>query len=219
MTDRPPLDNQSPSLFGQTPSQTIGPFFHYCLPWKGGADLVGQSELGARPELFAKEHDFLHRSAPTEAPAGEEIEIVGRVLDGRGDPVPDALLEIWQADATGDYAPSEPFPDPRFTGFGRAATGEDGAYRFRTILPGPVRAPDGGLQAPHIAVSVFGRGLLARLVTRIYFAGDPGNETDPILCLVPEARRDTLIAMPDGEGRWRFDIVLQGERETAFFAL
>ena len=187
-------DNLSPDLFGQTPSQTIGPFFHYGLPWKGGADLVGRSEMGARPELFGEEHDVLTLSAPTGTPLGEVIALGGRVLDGAGAPVPDAMLEIWQANAAGRYRSDAdgraavPI-DPHFVGFGRAATGADGVYRFRTIMPGRVPGPGGTLQAPHIAVSVFGRGLLKRLATRIYFAGAAGNDDDPILACVPAARR------------------------------
>lgn len=208
------LDNQSPELFGQTPAQTIGPFFHYGLPWKGGADLIGRSELGARPELVPDGHYLLKRTSDRPAPRGEQIEISGRVLDGEGQPVSDALIEIWQADANGGYGAGADF-----TGFGRAATGEDGGYRFRTIRPGRVAAPDGGLQAPHIALSLFARGLLKRLVTRLYFADEDGNGDDPVLRSVPAERRPALIAAREGEGRWRFDILLQGERETVFFAL
>jgi protocatechuate 3,4-dioxygenase alpha subunit len=177
---RPPL--------GQTPSQTIGPFFHFSLPWEGGADLVGAHQ------------------------ANRVIEISGRVLDGAGEPVGDALLEIWQADPAGAYGGSEDF-----IGFGRCATDADGCYRFRTLFPGRTPAPDGGLQAPHIAVSVLGRGLLKRLATRIYFEDGEGNAEDPVLALVPADRRPTLFAVPQGAGDYRFDIVLQGERETVFF--
>ena len=132
-------DNQDPALFGQTPSQTVGPFFHYGLPWKGGADLVGRSDMGARPELIPEAHYVLNLSAPTGTPCGEVIEITGRVLDGRGAPVPDAMIELWQANAAGRYRsvddPRDEVPiDPHFVGFGRAATGQDGRYRFRTII-------------------------------------------------------------------------------------
>ncbi len=220
----PRADNQDPALFGQTPSQTVGPFFHYGLPWKGGADLVGRSEMGARPELFPAEHDLLTRSAPTGTPLGEVIEISGRVLDGNGEVVPDAMIEIWQANAAGRYASDddrrdEAPLDPHFVGFGRAATGEDGVYRFRTIRPGRVSGPGNTLQAPHIALSVFGRGLLKRLATRLYFADGQGNDVDPILALVPEARRATLIAQPQPDGTWWLDIVLRGPLETVFFDL
>ncbi|MBB4087456.1 protocatechuate 3,4-dioxygenase subunit alpha [Sphingomonas carotinifaciens] len=208
----PRVDNQDPTLFGQTPSQTVGPFFHYGLPWKGGADLVGQSDRGARPELFPEAHYVLNLSAPTGTPAGEVIELTGRVVDGAGAPVPDAMLELWQADAAGRYG-GEPDSDPHFVGFGRAATGEDGRYRFRTILPGSI----GPGHAPHIALSVFGRGLIKRLATRVYFAGMAAE--DAILSLVPAERRATLIATAREEGVWSFDIVLQGERETVFFDL
>ena len=216
------VDNQSPELFGQTPAQTIGPFFHFSLPWYGSADLVGESDLGARPDLLQEGHQELNCSRKRTRVAGEPIEIFGRILDGAGAPVVDALIEIWQANAHGRYAsPSDPrteLPlDPGFAGFGRAATAEDGTFRFRTIRPGSVPGPSNRLQAPHIAVGVFGRGLLKRLATRIYFADAPENEDDPILALVPEDRRETLLAKPAGNV-WQFDIILQGERETVFFA-
>lgn len=219
-------DNLSPELFGQTPSQTVGPFFHYGLPWKGGADLVGQSDMGARPDLFAEEHYVLNLSSPRGPVAGELIEIVGRVIDGDGEGVPDAMLEIWQANAVGRYHAledkREELPlDEGFIGFGRAATSATGEYRFRTVKPGRVPGPGNSLQAPHIAVGVTGRGLLKRLTTRLYFEDGAGNDEDAILPLVPDARRHTLIARREGEaeGRplYRFDIVLQGEGETVFF--
>ena len=100
----PRLDNQAPELFGQTPSQTVGPFFHYGLPWKGGADLVGKSDLGARPDLFPEAHYVLNVSSPSGVPQGEMIDLRGRVIDGNGETVPDAMLEIWQANAAGRYA-------------------------------------------------------------------------------------------------------------------
>jgi len=207
-------DNQSPELFGQTPSQTVGPFFHYALPWPGGGDLLCEHDWGARLDLIPAGHDVLNRPSPRQVPGGRPIEIVGRVTDGEGQAVPDALLEIWQADANGDCDGTGDF-----IGFGRSATGEDGAFRFRTLYPGRVRGPGDVLQAPHIALSILGRGLLKRLATRLYFADDEANADDPILALVPEARRDTLIATQAGADRWRFDIALQGERETVFLAL
>lgn len=174
---------------GQTPAQTIGPFFHFSLPWEGGADLVGAH------------------------PANRIIEISGQLFDGAGEPVGDALLEIWQADPAGAYGASEDF-----IGFGRCATGADGRYRFRTLFPGRSPTPGGGLQAPHVALSVLARGLLKRLATRIYFEDGEGNAEDPVLGLVPAERRSTLIATPQGSATdYRFDIVLQGERETVFF--
>jgi protocatechuate 3,4-dioxygenase alpha subunit len=143
----PRQDNQDPALFGQTPSQTVGPFFHYGLPWKGGADLVGQSDMGARPELFPEEHYVLNLSPPRGAVAGETITLEGVVYDADGKPVPDAMIEIWQANAAGRYASPDDdgardLPlDEGFIGFGRAATDDDGLYRFKTVRPGPVPGP------------------------------------------------------------------------------
>ncbi len=220
----PRADNQDPALFGQTPSQTVGPFFHYGLPWKGGADLVGQSDMGARPELMPEEHYVLNLSAPTGTPVGKVIAITGRVFDGQGAPVPDAMIELWQANAAGRYRsvddPRSDVPiDPHFVGFGRAATAEDGRYRFRTILPGRVPGPGNSLQAPHIALSIFARGVVKRLATRLYFADAEGNDEDPVLALVPVKRRDTLIARCTGPDEWTLDLILQGEGETVFFDL
>jgi protocatechuate 3,4-dioxygenase alpha subunit len=206
-------DNQHPSQFGQTPWQTVGPFFHYSLPWKGGADLVGASTLGARPELFPSSHDLLHQAPAKAHVQGERIELRGHVLDAAGAPVPDAMLEIWQANAAGRYAA---LSADGFIGFGRTATSEAGGYRFLTIRPGRVPGPGNTLQAPHVAIGVFGRGLLKRLVTRLYFADDPANDEDPILQMVSAARRPTLLAQRR-DGVWQFDIHLQGARETVFF--
>jgi protocatechuate 3,4-dioxygenase alpha subunit len=220
----PRQDNQDPALFGQTPSQTVGPFFHYGLPWKGGADLVGASEMGARPDLMPPEHFLLGGSNVTGTPQGEVITVAGCVYDGEGKPVPDAMIEIWQANAAGRYASSgdtrEDVPlDEHFVGFGRASSDAEGVYRFRSIRPGRVPGPGNTLQAPHLAVSVFGRGLIKRLATRLYFADGEGNDTDPILALVPEARRHSLIARRRPDGTWWLDIHLQGENETVFFDL
>lgn len=216
-------DNQDPALFGQTPSQTVGPFFHYGLPWKGGADLVGRSEMGARPELFGQKHYLLNLSSQTGTPAGDAINVAGRVLDGVGDPVPDAMIELWQANAAGRYRAQEDRRlavaiDPHFVGFGRASTDDAGVFRFRTIRPGRVPGPGNSLQAPHLALSIFGRGLVKRLATRLYFEGGEGNDVDPVLAAVPADRRETLVAK-SVDGVWRLDIVLQGEHETVFFDL
>ncbi len=189
-----------------TPSQTIGPFFHRALLHEGWNDLAAR---GA---------------------AGERVAIEGRVLDGDGAPIDDAMIEIWQANAAGRYEHSEDRQeknrqenrtlDPNFHGFGRTATGPDGSFRLCTIKPGPVPGIGDAPQAPHINVSIFARGLLKRLVTRIYFPGEPRNETDPLLSAVPAARRATLIArVADGGAAERvlhFDIVLQGDGETVF---
>ena len=227
-TAAPRADNQDPALFGQTPSQTVGPFFHYGLPWKGGADLVGGSDIGARLDLFPAEHDVLHLAPPRGPVTGEVVAIVGTVRDGAGEPVPDAMIEIWGANAGGRYhgagdTRTEIPLDPGFIGFGRAAVDAEGRFRFLTLRPGrvPVSVDGDQWQAPHLAVGVFGRGLLKRLATRVYFADGTDHDGDPILALVPEGRRHTLIAprIAADPPTYRFDIVLSGDGETVFFDL
>jgi protocatechuate 3,4-dioxygenase, alpha subunit len=177
-----------------TSSQTVGPFFHDCL-------------------LCTE----LHRNvlAPSDA-MGEHIRIEGRVSDGDGQPVPDAVIEIWQADHDGFYK-----HDHGFIGFGRTGTDAEGIYWFETIKPGRVTFDDNTLQSPHICVAVLARGLLNHLYTRIYFADAPANADDPVLHSVPIERRATLLAQPESVGTasltYRFDIVLQGAGETVFF--
>ena len=145
------------------------------------------------------------------AAEGEIIEIRGRVLDGEGQGISDAVVEIWQADSEGSY------DNPEFRGFGRAETGSDGLYTFRTVKPGQVPGRGNSLQAPHVAVAVFARGMLNHAFTRIYFADDTeANSIDPVLQSVPEERRATLIAVQE-DTIHRLDIRLQGENETVFF--
>jgi protocatechuate 3,4-dioxygenase, alpha subunit len=189
----------------RTPSQTVGPYLHIGLT---------QGDYGAR-EIF---------SATLAEPgmAGTRIRIEGRILDGEGNIVPDALVEIWQADPAGRYAhPADgrALASNSFRGFGRCATDKDGGFAFDTVKPGSVPGPGGSTQAPHINVGVFSRGLLKRLFTRFYFAGEPANAADPVLALVPADRRDTLIAKPDAgkPGLFRFEVRLQGGDETVFF--
>ena len=172
-----------------TTSQTVGPYLHIGMSW-----LITENLASKRV-------------------AGERISIAGCVFDGDGRPVADALLEIWQADAAGNYA------NPGFRGFGRSATDAKGAFRFRTIKPGRVAGAGGKLQAPHIAVNVFMRGLLKQLVTRIYFADDPANAEDAVLALVPVARRGTLLARKGARnsGALEWNVMLQGRDETVFF--
>ncbi len=171
-----------------TTSQTVGPYLHIGMTWL-----------------------IIDKLAPRKV-AGERISIAGRVIDGDGKPVTDALLEIWQADARGNYG------KPGFRGFGRVATDAKGAFKFTTIKPGRVAGPGGQLQAPHIAVNIFMRGLLKQLVTRIYFADDPANAEDKVLELVPAQRRATLIARQVGKrGALQWDVILQGRDETVFF--
>jgi protocatechuate 3,4-dioxygenase alpha subunit len=183
----------------QTPSQTVGPFFHYALPYEAGPYLV------------------------SEKTAGEHITLEGRVTDGDGNPVTDALIEIWQANSAGRYNHPEDEQDKpldeHFGGFGRAPTDERGIFRFYTIKPGPVPGLHNEMQAPHVNICILGRGLLKRMATRLYFADEPDmNRVDPVLNLVPEERRKTLIAERDADKPvYRLDISLQGGNETVFF--
>jgi len=159
---------------------------------------------------------------PGAAARGERIVIEGRLLDGNGAPVFDAMIETWQADSAGRYPhPQDPRgaeADPGFWGYRRVATDNDGRFRIETIKPGRVSPSDGGTEppAPHVVVGIYGGGILYRYVTRMYFADEPANDRDAILELVPEHRRPTLIARRDGS-TYRFDIRLQGDGETVFF--
>lgn len=155
--------------------------------------------------------------------SGERITLSGRLTDADGAPINDGIVEIWQANAHGKYAHPEDAQDKPvealFHGFGRSLTDANGGYRFSTIKPGRVPGPDGVLQAPHIAVTIFTRGLLKHLFTRVYFADDPANAQDPVLNLVPADRRATLIARraASGKGALEWNIRLQGQDETVFF--
>jgi protocatechuate 3,4-dioxygenase alpha subunit len=182
----------------RTPSQTIGPFFHDALLDEDRSELVSPDDPGA-------------------------IRIVGSVYDGAGEVVPDAMVEIWQANTAGRY--NHPADDREdlpleedFSGFGRAGTDANGGFSFLTVKPGPVPGPDGIVQAPHIMVSVFARGLLKRLVSRIYFPDEEqANVADPVLSSIEDQElRRTLIARDEGDAL-RFDIHLQGDGQTAFF--
>ncbi|HXQ19008.1 MAG TPA: protocatechuate 3,4-dioxygenase subunit alpha [Acidimicrobiales bacterium] len=170
-----------------TPSQTVGPFFSLGVSWIDADELVDPGRSGA-------------------------VVLLGRVLDGSGAPVPDALVEIFQASPTGRFDPNA---EERWSGFGRCLSDDDGTYRFVTVKPGAL----GAHSAPHIDVSVFARGLLQRVVTRCYFPDEPdANRADAVLRAIDDpAVRGSLVAVPDGEGL-RFDIRLQGAGETAFFA-
>jgi protocatechuate 3,4-dioxygenase alpha subunit len=213
-------------MAGQTPWQTTGPFFHFGLPWTGGADLTGDSDLGSRPDLIQPEHDYAiaARRGGRNRALGRRVEVFGQVWDNKGAPIIDCLIEIWQANAAGRYAHPEDSRtdvalDSAFIGFGRTASDKDGGFRFRTVCPGRVPGPGNTLQAPHIALGIMGPGFLKRLATRIYFAGEPGNAEDPILNLVPQERRSTLISVdqPGAANIYRFDIRLGGPGETVFF--
>jgi protocatechuate 3,4-dioxygenase alpha subunit len=187
---------------GETPSQTVGPFWSIGLPWGAGSAFEGDPPAGA-------------------------IRVFGHVLDGAGDPVPDAIVETWQADADGRFDHPD---DPRgavawddFRGFARSCVDGEARYEVVTVMPGRIPVPGGdgdALQAPHLLVSVLARGLLDRVVTRIYFADhEEANAADPVLAALPQERRATLLAQPEGDAGYRLDIHLQGPRETVFFAL
>lgn len=172
-----------------TPSQTAGPYLSIGL---------------------------LRQLVPTAlVPPGDPaaIRLHGRLLDGAGEGVPDGMIEIWQADADGRYGAGG------FHGFGRSGTEDAGRFEFVTLKPGRVPWPEGGLQAPHLAVGVFARGLLKRVVTRLYFPDErDANEEDPVLSTLSSAQREPLVAVPDGDGLL-FDIHLQGPSQTTFFAV
>jgi len=185
-------------IFQTTPSQTVGPYFAIGLPWAEGPHAVAPGTSGA-------------------------ITITGTISDGAGAPIPDHLIETWQADPDGRFADVHGYGGASslegFRGFARYGVEVgDGEYRILTVKPGRAVAPGGRLQAPHIAVNLMARGMLHRVVTRIYFADEErANAQDPVLAHVPEARRGTLLAQPTGDGAYRFDIRLQGDGETVFF--
>jgi protocatechuate 3,4-dioxygenase, alpha subunit len=184
-----------------TTSQTVGPFFKIGFDWLNRDNLVG------------------------EGVSGERVTIQGRIFDGDGVPVPDAILEIWQANAHGKYDHPEDTQnkplEPGFKGYGRVPVTAQGVFRLATIKPGPVPGPNGKEQAPHLVISVFMRGVLRRLVTRIYFPDEPRNAADFILNLVEPSRRSTLIAKKTAgaPGTLEWNVVLQGPDETVFFDL
>lgn len=175
-----------------TPAQTVGPYFGMALTPEGSSRLVPEGHPDA-------------------------IAVSGKLTDGAGNPVKEGMIEIWQADADGRY-PSQPLPmNDAFTGFGACHAGDDGNYEFITMKPGPVLAPGGGSQAPHINVAVNGLGILKPLRTRIYFSDEvEANAEDPVLQAVDKRRRALLVARVDG-GQAMFDITLQGKNETPFF--
>ncbi len=179
--------------------QTVGPFFSIGFSWLYRDNLAGPGV------------------------SGERVEIAGRILDGDGNPVPDGIVEIWQANSQGKYAHPDDTQEKRieegFTGYGRVPTDDAGRFRFTTIKPGRVPGPDGNLQAPHLEISVFTRGLLRRLVTRFYFPDERSNAEDFALNLVEAGRRSTLIAkrIDERSGVLEWNVILQGPGETVFF--
>jgi protocatechuate 3,4-dioxygenase alpha subunit len=183
-----------------TSSQTVGPFFRIGLGWLYTGNLA------------------------EEGISGQRFEISGKIFDADGTCVSDAILELWQADSQGNYAHPDTLAkssDRQFQGFGRVSAEERGSFRFTTIKPGRVRGPDGKLQSPHIVVSIFMRGLLRRLVTRMYFPDDPANQEDLVLNLVEPSRRQTLMAKPspDNPSQLTWNVHMQGPDETVFFDL
>ncbi len=193
----------------QSPSQTIGPYFAYCLT----------------PEPWGKKGITSNRLAAAGTP-GDHIRIEGRVLDGAGEPVNDALVEIWQANAAGRYRHpaddrAELPVDDNFSGFGRCMTDDDGGFWFETVKPGRVPGRGNQVQAPHVSLIIQARGMPSHAFTRFYFADEAeANAEDPVLASVEETRRGTLIAAREdtpGGAVYRLDIVLQGELETVFF--
>jgi protocatechuate 3,4-dioxygenase alpha subunit len=184
-----------PASEGITPWQTVGPYFHYALPYDSGPQVAGSSRAGA-------------------------FTLHGYVYDAEGTPIPDSLVEIWQADESGRFVDEPgifeaPAPDG-FRGFGRCDTDADGHYAFTTVKPAGVPTEDGAEQAPHIAMSVFARGMLRRVVTRVYFDDEAtANASDPLLSSVEASRSATLVAVSE-DGGYRFDVRLQGADETVF---
>ncbi|GAB2927686.1 protocatechuate 3,4-dioxygenase subunit alpha [Rhodococcus aerolatus] len=183
-----------------TPSQTVGPYLHIGLSWDDGAVVV-----------------------PADAPGALELAVT--VLDGAGDPVPDAMVETWQADAAGRFdhpddprGAADPTP-PGFRGFGRGEADATGTVRLTTVKPGPLPAEEGRTEAPHVDVSVFARGLLDRVVTRLYFPDEAdANATDPLLASLPADRRDRLVATATERG-YALTVALQGAAQTPFLAV
>ena len=178
-------------------SQTIGPFLRIGLEWMQIEELAPRGVSGVR------------------------VTIRGRVIDADGRPVNDAAVEIWQANSQGRYASPEDRQDkplePAFRGYGRSLTDEQGGFRFSTVKPGRVPGPGNSLQAPHLNVVIFMRGLLKQLMTRMYFPDDVANAADPVLALVPVERRSTLIARKTADGTLEWNVILQGADETVFF--
>jgi protocatechuate 3,4-dioxygenase, alpha subunit len=197
--NRESTEDPVPQVNLPTGYQTVGPYFKIGL------------------EGFYRD-DLTDPSVP-----GQVVEITGRVIDADGVAVPDAVLEFWHADSKGRY-PDQPQHQPfegSFVGFGRVPTNADGHFRFRTIKPGAVQGDTPARQAPHILVSVFLRGLLNRLVTRLYFSDETVNEDDPVLLSVEKHRRNSLVAKahPSQPGSYGWDVFLQGDNETVFFDL
>jgi len=187
----------------QTPSQTVGPFFRFGLLAQGGENVMVSEET-----------------------KGQRIILHGQVIDGEGNAIDDAMIELWQADAQGIFNhPDDPrchLVDKSFRGFGRSGTSnKELEYSFKTIKPGPVPLEGGQVQAPHINMRVFARGMLIHLITRVYFSDESANDGDPLLSSVEDPeRRKTLIAVREDiqdAPTYRMDIHLQGDGETVFF--
>ena len=199
-----------------TPSQTVGPYFAY--------GLAPHSRCNWSPDRNTYDwKETVGANLVTPDASGTRIRIEGRITDGDGAPINDAMIEIWQADSHGRYASprdKRSRPNAMFKGFGRSATDADGMFSFDTIKPGVVPGPDDKPQAPHIVFCIYSRGMLRQVYTRLYFSDEAANGADPILALVAQDRRGTLIAhKQEGSGQavYRFDIRMQGDNETVFF--
>lgn len=187
-----------------TPSQTVGPYFAYGLTPAGRYDW----------------NDAFGNDLLTPDVSGDRVRIEGVVYDGDNKPINDSMLEIWQADAQGRFSDPQDkrsIPNATFKGFGRCGTNADGLFSFTTVKPGQVPDADGKLQAPHIVMAVYARGMTQQVYTRIYFEDEAANADDGVLAIVPEDRRNTLIARKIADGVYRFDVHVQGHGETVFF--
>jgi protocatechuate 3,4-dioxygenase alpha subunit len=189
-----PIPTPESGPLAASASQTAGPYWH----------LVDFPEWADTTRHFAGK-----------LPSGERIVLTGRITDGAGAAVGDAMVEIWHADPQGEY-PDPSGPPEAFQGFGRCATDKEGRYRFVTLKPGPVRGTGNQSQAPHVALAVFARGILYHLTTRLYFEGEALNATDPVLNAIGPARRGTVVARETAPGTWTLDLRLQGEGETVW---
>lgn len=198
-----------------TPSQTVGPYFAYGLTPNNRCEWDPNGQYSWKNSVDG--------NLVTPDVTGDKIRIEGMVFDGDGKSIPDAMIEIWQADAQGRYASpgdGRAMTNARFKGFGRSATDKDGLFVFDTIRPGAVPGPGGKMQAPHVVFGIYSRGMIRQVYTRMYFPDEAANAADPVLTIVPTERRATLMAQKQNRGGqviYRFDVYMQGPDETVFF--